>query len=181
MSATKRILSCLKGVRNIGDGRWIAKCPAHEDRSPSLSIRQSEDRALVYCHAGCELEAIVTALGLSVADLFDESRSEPRSVEVQRKARVAQGLEKWRSRKLTEVCELLRNLDCLAAGSAQLLAFYDETGTGDDEERDETWERLAFAYRKIPALEYDFERLNSKDTALHLEAYREHREAANAA
>ena len=38
------ILDRLDGVRPTGDGRWIARCPAHDDRSPSLSIREAERR-----------------------------------------------------------------------------------------------------------------------------------------
>ena len=46
-------------------------CPAHEDRNPSLSVSQGNDgRVLVKCHAGCENEQVVTALGLGMSDLF---------------------------------------------------------------------------------------------------------------
>jgi putative DNA primase/helicase len=42
---------------------WIARCPAHEDRNPSLSLKDGEDgRILVHCHAGCEQDAVVGAL-----------------------------------------------------------------------------------------------------------------------
>ncbi len=53
-----------------------ARCPAHEDRAPSLSIREAEQfpGALVRCHAGCPTEDVLAALGLSSADLFDEPR-----------------------------------------------------------------------------------------------------------
>jgi hypothetical protein len=49
------------------------QCPAHEDREPSLSIADREDRALVYCHAGCDTLDVLEALGLDWSDLFDES------------------------------------------------------------------------------------------------------------
>ena len=66
------ILSRLNGVRKSGGG-YIARCPAHEDKRPSLSINTSEDgRLLLKCHAGCSIEAIVGALGLSMKDLFSE-------------------------------------------------------------------------------------------------------------
>jgi Protein of unknown function (DUF3987) len=52
---------------------WIAKCPGHKDRTPSLSISEGADgRALLKCHAGCGLEDILTAAGLTKADLFPE-------------------------------------------------------------------------------------------------------------
>lgn len=53
-----------------GNG-WTAKCPAHNDRNPSLSITEGSDgRALVKCHAGCEYTAILDALGMKPHDLF---------------------------------------------------------------------------------------------------------------
>jgi hypothetical protein len=49
----------------------MALCPAHEDRTPSLHVTQSNDRVLLYCHAGCETEAILDALCLEFPDLLD--------------------------------------------------------------------------------------------------------------
>jgi 5S rRNA maturation endonuclease (ribonuclease M5) len=51
-----------------------AQCPAHEDRAPSLSIGQRKDGngVVLNCHAGCDPQDVVTALGLTMADLFDE-------------------------------------------------------------------------------------------------------------
>lgn len=64
------VLSLLKGVRKSISG-WMACCPAHQDRHPSLSIALGkEDSVLLRCHAGCSFHAIVEALGLTPADLF---------------------------------------------------------------------------------------------------------------
>jgi hypothetical protein len=50
---------------------WMARCPAHEDRSPSLSIGTGRDgRTLLNCFGGCSLEAVCAALKISVSDLF---------------------------------------------------------------------------------------------------------------
>ncbi len=50
---------------------WQALCPAHEDRHPSLSVAAGRSGdALLHCHAGCELNAIIQALGLDLTDLF---------------------------------------------------------------------------------------------------------------
>jgi putative DNA primase/helicase len=50
------------GGRKMG-GRWMARCPAHDDRTPSLSIRKAADgKVLVRCHAGCEQEHVIEAL-----------------------------------------------------------------------------------------------------------------------
>jgi hypothetical protein len=67
----ERLLDRLDRVRQTGADRWIAVCPAHEDRSPSLSIREADDQtALVRCHAGCDTRDVMGALGLSLRDLF---------------------------------------------------------------------------------------------------------------
>ena len=51
---------------------WCCRCPAHDDRNPSLTIATGNDgRALVNCHAGCTIEAIVGAIGLQVSELFE--------------------------------------------------------------------------------------------------------------
>jgi putative DNA primase/helicase len=79
---SEALIDLLHGARVSGDG-WIASCPAHDDRRPSLSVRAGEDgRILVKCHAGCDAEAIVRALGLSLSDLM------PGREEWYRKARI---------------------------------------------------------------------------------------------
>ena len=56
------------GGRRAG-ASWMARCPPHNDREPSLSIRQAEDgTGLVRCHAGCEQARVITALGSLAAD-----------------------------------------------------------------------------------------------------------------
>jgi hypothetical protein len=50
------------GGRRVGGG-WAARCPAHDDRSPSLSIHDTDDnKVLVHCHAGCDQECVIAAL-----------------------------------------------------------------------------------------------------------------------
>lgn len=65
------LLSRLDGVRTTGRDRWIARCPAHRDRSPSLSIRQMPDRVLLHCFGGCSADEVARSLNLEMADLFD--------------------------------------------------------------------------------------------------------------
>jgi hypothetical protein len=75
LPALDRILARLQGVRHSGGG-WIARCPAHEDRSPSLSIGEGrEGKILLHCFGGCTSEAVCASLGLSLADLFARPRS----------------------------------------------------------------------------------------------------------
>ncbi len=63
------LLSRLEGVRGSGQ-KWTARCPAHADRSPSLSVGQDGDKLLVHCHTGCTSESVMAALGLSMRDLW---------------------------------------------------------------------------------------------------------------
>lgn len=62
----------LDGVVQVRNG-YLARCPAHEDRLPSLSISQAGDgRLLIHCFAGCDTAAVLAALGRGFADLFDD-------------------------------------------------------------------------------------------------------------
>ena len=78
MSA-QQLLDRLTAVRQTGPGRWIAKCPAHEDRGPSLSIGELEDgTGLVHDFAGCGAVDVVGAVGLTLSDLFPERPTDHR-------------------------------------------------------------------------------------------------------
>jgi len=75
---------CSPRRKKTGEG-WVARCPVpghgrwRGDRNPSLTLAEGADRqALLCCHAGCETEAVVEALGLHMADLFPGG-SEPRA------------------------------------------------------------------------------------------------------
>ena len=69
----KSVLAKLERVKPSGDG-WSARCPAHKDKSPSLSVSEGDDgRVLLKCHAGCSIEEICTAIGISQRDLFARS------------------------------------------------------------------------------------------------------------
>ena len=72
------LITRLTGVRNTGPDRWVAKCPAHEDRSPSLSITDREGRVLLHCFGGCETEAVLGAVGLRFSDIMPERIGEAR-------------------------------------------------------------------------------------------------------
>jgi hypothetical protein len=65
------LLDRLEGVRATGSSKWIARCPAHEDRSPSLAIREGDGgTTLIHCFAGCPTAEVLDAIGLSLTDLF---------------------------------------------------------------------------------------------------------------
>ena len=67
------LLSKLTKVRSRSPGNWVACCPAHDDKSPSMTIREVDDgKVLVHCFAGCSVDEILGAVGLDVQDLFPE-------------------------------------------------------------------------------------------------------------
>ncbi len=64
------VLQHLSKVKKTSKG-FQALCPAHTDKSPSLSIREGDDgRILLHCHAGCTAEAVVASIGLKLSDLY---------------------------------------------------------------------------------------------------------------
>jgi hypothetical protein len=66
-------LSRLDGVKEVGKDKYKAKCPAHDDRTPSLSVKECDDgRTLIHCFAGCDPESILDAVGLTFADIMPE-------------------------------------------------------------------------------------------------------------
>ena len=64
-------LSRLEKVRGK-NGSYTACCPAHRDKSPSLAIRQDGERILLHCFAGCDVNSVVSSVGLTLGDLFQE-------------------------------------------------------------------------------------------------------------
>lgn len=71
MTADK-LLAKLTGIQGRGP-RWRAICPAHESKhhTRTLAIHEADDgRVLIHCFAGCDVQAIVGAVGLDISDLF---------------------------------------------------------------------------------------------------------------
>ncbi len=69
MSAA-RLLERLNKVRMTREHDWWARCPAHDDQTPSLHITLSDDgRVLLHCFAGCDPQSILDAVGLRWRDL----------------------------------------------------------------------------------------------------------------
>jgi hypothetical protein len=66
------ILSRLTKVKGRNNS-YTACCPAHNDRNPSLAIRETEDgRILLKCFSGCSAEEILSAISLDMDQLFPE-------------------------------------------------------------------------------------------------------------
>lgn len=75
------ILHRLHNVSQLSDGSWQARCPAHDDREPSLHVSLNHDRILLHCFAGCSVESICSALGITPRDLFLRNGHAPESSE----------------------------------------------------------------------------------------------------
>lgn len=56
-----------------GSGEYMCRCPAHDDKTASLCVRDGEKGIVLKCQAGCDTEAVVTAMGLKMRDLFREA------------------------------------------------------------------------------------------------------------
>jgi hypothetical protein len=68
-----RLLSHLSKVKKTGHGSYLARCPSHDDKNPSLAVREIEDgRILVHCFAGCGVEEILNSVGLEFDSLYPE-------------------------------------------------------------------------------------------------------------
>lgn len=71
--AVESLLGSLHEARKTGPGRWLARCPAHNDKTPSLAVRELEDgRVLLHCFAGCGAGDVLYALGMDFGVLFPE-------------------------------------------------------------------------------------------------------------
>ena len=120
-------------ARRTGPKRWMARCPGHQDREPSLSICEGRDgRILLHCFAGCPITQILQSLGLRLADLFPGSL--PSRAEAQRMAKN----QEIRDRQQAELREAdrtrrdrCRRLDAVSSALAARLARMPEGDEGD--------------------------------------------------
>lgn len=80
-SPASKMLARLEKVKETGRDQWLARCPAHEDGHPSLSVREAGDQTLLlHCFAGCGAADIVAAVGLRLGDLFPNPGSDQASM-----------------------------------------------------------------------------------------------------
>ena len=65
------IVNRLDFCKSVREGEWLARCPSHDDKSPSLTIKDAGDgRTLVHCFAGCGANEVLNAIGLELQDLY---------------------------------------------------------------------------------------------------------------
>jgi hypothetical protein len=79
------VLSRLSKVKKTGRGNWIACCPAHDDRSPSLTLHAADDgRVLCRCWSGCSFNEIVDAVGLGWEPWFPPKQADDFKLPIRR-------------------------------------------------------------------------------------------------
>jgi hypothetical protein len=128
------LLNRLEGVRQRTSESWSAKCPAHNDRTPSLSIRETAAGVvLVHCFAGCSVAEILGAAGLSAESLFPEKSEGGRPLERRRLISAPQALE------------------CLAFEGLLIAIVARDVARGDQVD-EQTAKRVAVAAGRIAAL-----------------------------
>lgn len=72
MKAEAFLAHCDK-VRATGAGTWLACCPSHQDKTPSMSVKELDDgRVLIHCFGGCTVEEILGSVGMGFDALFPD-------------------------------------------------------------------------------------------------------------
>jgi hypothetical protein len=75
------LLSRLEKVKQTTSDQFVACCPAHDDKSPSLSIRALPDgKILLHCFANCSIDNVLGSIGLSLEDLFPENYEQSKPI-----------------------------------------------------------------------------------------------------
>ena len=71
----QRILDQTDAKSINGDNQYIGLCPAHDDDSPSFSIKMNDEKILMNCFAGCSFDQICSSLGIQKSETFNQSES----------------------------------------------------------------------------------------------------------
>ncbi len=69
MIETRDFLNRFENVKPMGQGKYQATCPCHDDKQASLTITISSKKILLHCHAGCETANILNAIDLTLRTL----------------------------------------------------------------------------------------------------------------
>ncbi|MCS7316625.1 MAG: CHC2 zinc finger domain-containing protein [Bryobacteraceae bacterium] len=145
---TAELIASALRARRTGAGRWMARCPAHEDRDPSLSITESGGKVLVHCFGGCAQHDVIEAL--RARGLWPERKREwfprPDYEAEQRRLKLMRAAELWKR-------GLIRRLE--DARSEAWREFLEAESAGDDRGQQRAATdllRLAACQRRLRAL-----------------------------
>jgi hypothetical protein len=132
-----KMLQQLDKVKKTGERKWLACCPAHEDRTPSLAIQEVEDgRIIIHCFAQCGGAEILDALGMNFSDLFPKKPIKGHSAKSIPKPWSASDVLRALPQEVLVVCQcaqqllnggalLLQDHDRLRLARSRLLGGYD--------------------------------------------------------
>ncbi len=143
--AYRRVVDALERFGCEGrerNGRGHFRCPAHEHRAPSLSVRDAGDRVLLHCFAGCAPGMVANTLGLDLADLFDEGAA-PRRRPRRDRARTRPSRTR---RPTTDVDALLGDLRAAGLGYVPLERRDDRLGWWAECPYCRAWSLLFYEY-----------------------------------
>lgn len=142
MNPIDRVLESLDRVKATGNKQWTARCPAHDDKNPSLSISAKDDgQVLVKCHAGCATEAVLAAVDLRIHDLFPDSPGPPVSrasssmVRTGRKAEIVEMLRRSVTRSSGPDFALAHVFEYSVVSGGRLHVLRFEDGAGEKQIR----------------------------------------------
>ena len=151
----EEFIGSLEGVKQNGRG-WRGKCPAHDDRTPSLSVKEGERGILLRCWAGCSLHEICMALGFKVKDLFYDSDHNLSRDEIQQRQRERERRNRLRhleyrqrgtqidaTREAERFLASAKNIDIAGWGPQQF-----------DEEMEVIWDALSLILAEKRGIDY---------------------------
>lgn len=112
-------------ARRAGRGKWMARCPVHgRDRTPSLEIKEGRKpgTTIVGCYAGCEKDAVLAAVGLTLRDLFADAMPDRGALALAERIRAQEDRErKAKRRKEREAIDRARKWEACRNGLGLLL------------------------------------------------------------
>ena len=153
-------LSFLEKVREVGKGKWVSLCPAHDDHSPSLTIGEGERGFLLRCWAGCSLDEICVALGIRKCELFYDHGMPPSE-----RRSLPPRLRRFNWRGMSHDLEFASESHWLRSQAIFESTRKIDLRTLNDEELDATWKCLAVGFHSLQVSE------NLKSTAFKLRAH----------
>jgi len=128
MTPIETVLQHFPGARKTSTG-WQACCPAHDDRTPSLSIAEGEGkRVLLKCHAGCRTEDVVKAAGLTMADLMADSDRGPQPHFSNSRGPSTESRATPNSRPYKSITSALAALERQVGGKGRVWVYRDKKG-----------------------------------------------------
>lgn len=92
---------------------FIARCPAHDDIKPSLSITDGDNGlTLINCFAGCSADDVIASMGLEMKDLYNDSNFTPMQLKEYKQRKNLSKLWTLLNRELHVLLQIVNNRVC---------------------------------------------------------------------